>query len=86
MTTPVQWAVAVKNNNAIAVGWHPNPTHCPIVPVSRRPSYQVSQCPHFPVSWCPNIMGVMEVLLAAGGSKEATGFLENYDLKMPIAN
>ena len=53
-----------KNHNTVAVGGHPNPTHCHDVPVSYCPSIlvsnchgvPVSQCPSFPVSWCSRLL------------------------------
>ena len=60
------------------VGGHPNPTHCPDVPLSRYPSFLLSWCPsaqvsRFLVSWFLSLP-----------VSQCPGFLESWCLGVPV--
>ena len=72
-----------KNHNTVAVGGHPNLTHCPSVPVSQChgvllshcPDVSVSQCPSIPVSLCPGVIVSQypSVPVTFGGQRNTQG-------------
>ena len=48
-----QYGKGLKNHNTVAVGGHPNPTHCPSFTLVRCPSVLMSCCPGVWVSLYP---------------------------------